>query len=166
MEHLLNDIIELIGNNMPDIRTVDEDYGQLEMLDDSRDSYPLIFPAVLIDAPETSWESIGGLSQKGLCTVSVRLCIDCYDDTHYNSGTTGKILSREEKKRAAPAPARSLHRLRFSSHKDILKVLYCEPRDKGLRIFLYSRSDGIVPAGDYEERTQSQGVTSSGKRVS
>lgn len=97
MEHLLNDIIELIGNNMPDIRTVDEDYGQLEMLDDSRDSYPLIFPAVLIDAPETSWENIGGLSQKGLCTVSVRLCIDCYDDTHYNSGTTGKILSREEK---------------------------------------------------------------------
>ena len=38
MEHLLNDIIELIGNNMPDIRTVDEDYGQLEMLDDSRES--------------------------------------------------------------------------------------------------------------------------------
>lgn len=64
MEHLLNDIIELIGNNMPDIRTVDEDYGQLEMLDDSRDSYPLIFPAVLIDAPETSWENIGGLSQR------------------------------------------------------------------------------------------------------
>jgi hypothetical protein len=104
MEHLLNDIIELIGNNMPDIRTVDEDYGQLEMLDDSRDSYPLIFPAVLIDSPETSWENIGGLSQKGLCTVSVRLCIDCYDDTHYNSGTTGKILSREEKRR-------ELHRL-------------------------------------------------------
>lgn len=76
MEHLLNDIIELIGNNMPDIRTVDEDYGQLEMLDDSRDSYPLMFPAVLIDSPETSWENIGGLSQKGLCTVSVRLCID------------------------------------------------------------------------------------------
>ena len=161
MEHLLNDIIELIGNNMPDIRTVDEDYGQLEMLDDSRESYPLIFPAVLIDAPETSWENIGGLSQKGLCTVSVRLCIDCYDDTHYNSGTTGKILSREEKRR-------ELHRL-LQGHCigcGSALILHCEPRDKGLRIFLYSRSDRNVPAGDYEERTQNQGVTSSGKRVS
>lgn len=105
MEHLLYDLIEHIGNNMPDIRTIDEDYGQLEILnDESRDSYPIVFPAILIDSPETSWENIGGLSQKGLCTVTVRLCIDCYDDTHYNSGTTEKILKREEKRK-------ELHRL-------------------------------------------------------
>lgn len=146
MEHLLNDIIELIGNNMPDIRTVDEDYGQLEMLDDSRESYPLIFPAVLIDAPETSWENIGGLSQRDSApSVSVSA------STATTTPTTTPALPERfspgrKEKRAAPAPARSLHRLRFSSHKDILKVLHCEPRDKGLRIFLYSRSDGNVPA--------------------
>lgn len=100
MEHLLHNLIEYIGSNMPDLLTVDEDYGQLEMLDDeSRDSYPLTFPAVLIDAPETQWENIGGLSQKGVCTVSVRLILDCYDDTHYNSLQTGKILEREDKRR-------------------------------------------------------------------
>lgn len=103
MEHLLYDLIEYLGNNMPDIRTIDEDYGQLEMLDDNRESYPLIFPAILIDSPETTWENIGGLNQKGVCSVNVRLCIDCYDDSHYNSGQTDRILEREDNKRALGA---------------------------------------------------------------
>lgn len=104
MEHLLYDLIEYLGNNMPDIRTIDEDYGQLEMLDDNRESYPLIFPAILIDSPDATWENIGGLNQKGVCSVNVRLCIDCYDDSHYNSGQTDRILEREQKRR-------ELHRL-------------------------------------------------------
>ena len=104
MEQLLYDLIEYLGNNMPDIRTIDEDYGQLEMLDDNRESYPLIFPAILIDSPDATWENIGGLNQKGVCSVNVRLCIDCYDDSHYNSGQTDRILEREDKRR-------ELHRL-------------------------------------------------------
>lgn len=104
MEHLLYDLIEHIGNNIPDIRTIDEDYGQLEMLDDKRKSYPLIFPAILIDSPDATWENIGGLNQKGVCSVNVRLCFDCYDDSHYNSGQTDRILEREDKRR-------ELHRL-------------------------------------------------------
>ena len=104
MEHLLYDLIEHIGNNIPDIRTIDEDYGQLEMLDDNRESYPLIFPAILIDSPDATWENIGGLNQKGVCSVNVRLCFDCYDDSHYNSGQTDRILEREDKRR-------ELHRL-------------------------------------------------------
>lgn len=73
MEHLLYNLIDYIGNNMPDICTIDEDYSQLEMLDDeTRDDYPLVFPAILIDAPQTSWEDIGELGQKGLCSITVR----------------------------------------------------------------------------------------------
>ena len=104
MEHLLYDLIEHIGKNISDIRTIDEDYGQLEMLDDNRESYPLIFPAILIDSPDATWENIGGLNQKGVCSVNVRLCFDCYDDSHYNSGQTDRILEREDKRR-------ELHRL-------------------------------------------------------
>lgn len=104
MEHLLYDLIEHIGSNMPCLLTVDEDYGQLEMIDDSRESYPLVFPAALVDAPETTWDNIAGLGQTGLCTVTVRLCIDCYDDTHYRSGQTEKIYERERMRR-------QLHRL-------------------------------------------------------
>ena len=154
MEHLLNDIIELIGNNMPDIRTVE---GFLS--------------PHLYRCPHRRSGDILGKHRRAVAKGTL----------HCQCPPLHRLLRRHplqlrhhwedslqggKKKRAAPAPARSLHRLRFSSHKDILKVLHCEPRDKGLRIFLYSRSDGIVPAGDYEERTQNQGVTSSGKRVS
>ncbi len=85
---------------MPDISTVDEDYGQLEMIDErDRDTYPLTFPAVLIDAPEASWTNDQGNNQRGTGTIRVRLVIDCYDDTHYLSGTTDRISQREETRR-------------------------------------------------------------------
>ncbi len=100
MESVIENIVKLIGGSMPQMRTVDEDYGQLEMLEqESRDTYPLVFPAVLIDAPDAQWENIAGLSQKGLATVRIKLCIDCYDDTHYGSGTVEKIAERESMRR-------------------------------------------------------------------
>ena len=95
MEKLLESLIDLFGQQMPELRTVDEDYGQLEMINqENRDTYPLTFPAVLIDAPDVSWSNIGGLSQKGTATIRVRLIIDCYDDTHYGSNTTELIAHR------------------------------------------------------------------------
>lgn len=100
MECILEDLVNLIGNAMPDLEVVDEDYGQLEMLDqEGRDTYPLTYPAVLIDAANVEWSNIGGLNQKGTATVRVRLIIDCYDDTHHRSGTTHLIALREEKRR-------------------------------------------------------------------
>lgn len=100
MESLLEDLVNLIGNEMPELEVVDEDYGQLEMLDqENRDTYPLTFPAVLIDASSVDWTNIGGLNQKGTATVRVRLIMDCYDDTHRHSGTTHLIALREAKRR-------------------------------------------------------------------
>ena len=99
MEALLTNLIHLIADGMPDLEVVDEDYGQLEMLDqESRDAYPLTFPAVLIDAASVEWSNLGELNQKGIATLRVRLIIDCYDDTHYGSGTTHLIARREEKR--------------------------------------------------------------------
>lgn len=100
MEKLLLNLIRHIGKNMPQLKVVDEDYGQLEMLDqEDRDTYPLTFPAVLIDAPEVSWSNLGELGQKGDATVRARLIIDCYDDTHATSETEGRIQEREEMRR-------------------------------------------------------------------
>lgn len=97
MEQLLLDLINRLSTNMPELITVDEDYGQLEMINrEDRSTYPLLFPAVLIDAPDVTWSNIGGLSQKGEATVRVRLIIDCYDDTHAGSGTTRLIEGRSE----------------------------------------------------------------------
>lgn len=95
MEKLLQDLINLFGAQMPEHSTIDEDYGQLEMIDqEGRDTYPLTYPAVLIDAPDTQWSNIAGLSQKGDATIRARLIIDCYDDTHYGSTTTDRIEER------------------------------------------------------------------------
>ena len=95
MEKLLESLIEYLGHQMPELTTVDEDYGQLEMLNqENRDTYPLTFPAVLIDAPDVMWSNIAGLSQKGNATIRVKLIIDCYDDTHYGSTTTDRIAER------------------------------------------------------------------------
>ena len=100
MERLLEALINLFGQQMPELSTIDEDYGQLEMINqENRDTYPLTYPAVLIDAPDVTWGNIAGLSQKGIsqkgdATVRARLIIDCYDDTHYGSDTTSRIAER------------------------------------------------------------------------
>ena len=97
MEQLLLDLINLFSGHMPELVTVDEDYGQLEMINrEDRSTYPLLFPAVLIDAPDVSWSNLAGLSQKGEATVRIRLIIDCYDDTHAGSGTTKLIEGRSD----------------------------------------------------------------------
>lgn len=100
MEQLLESLITLFGTEMPELLTIDEDYGQLEMINqENRDTYPLTFPAVLIDAPDVMWSNIAGLSQKGDATIRVKLIIDCYDDTHYGSTTTDRIAARSELRR-------------------------------------------------------------------
>lgn len=104
MESLLVNLINKIAGELPWARTVDEDYGQLEALDDENvDMYPLTFPAVLIDLPGTEWSDAGDLSQRGVCEVRVRLIIDCYDDTHAGSQTIDRIMQREEKRKALHA---------------------------------------------------------------
>lgn len=99
MEYIISELIPLIAKAMPTLTLVDEDYGQLENIDDSdeeRQMYPITFPCVLIDAPETEWSNLSSGMQKGVTTVRVRLCIDCYDDTHYGSDTIAKADSRNE----------------------------------------------------------------------
>ena len=104
MESLLVNLINKIASELPWACTVDEDYGQLEALDDENiDMYPLTFPAILIDLPGTEWSDAGDLSQRGVCEVRVRLAIDCYEDTHAGSQTTDRIMQREEKRKALHA---------------------------------------------------------------
>lgn len=81
MEELFLDILNKLGA-MNDISLVDEDYGQLET---AEDTYPVTFPAILVEAPTVEWSELGQYSQIGRVTLRVRLVIDCYHDTHYGS---------------------------------------------------------------------------------
>lgn len=94
MESLIYEIINLVAQEMPELRTVDEDYGQMENLNNEEDMYPLTFPAVLIDAPDTEWSNASQGCQEGTAWLRVRLILDCYDDTHAGSRTTEGILER------------------------------------------------------------------------
>lgn len=93
MEQLFYSIQQHIAANMPTLSTIDEDYGQLQT---DEDTYPVIFPCVLINAEQTDWESLSGGVQRGKCTVVITLGIDCYDDTRYGSGTEGKAVVRQQ----------------------------------------------------------------------
>ena len=90
-------LVAHINEQMPELSMVDEDYGQLENLeDDNRDMYPITFPAGLIENTETEWSNLSGRSQKGDALFRVRLIIDCYDDTHAECGTQFAVEERED----------------------------------------------------------------------
>ena len=97
MESIIYKIIRHLHQEMPELATIDEDYGQLENLTDERsDMYPLSFPAVLVENTDIQWSDISGRGQKGEATIRVRLIIDCYDDTHAGCQTEDAVQQRED----------------------------------------------------------------------
>ncbi len=97
METVLMKMIEHVKEALPELSYVDEDCGQLEALDESTDQYPVTFPCVLIGDFATDWTDLafnGGV-QRGETTCTVRLAIDCYDDTYAGSGTEDRIAERQ-----------------------------------------------------------------------
>lgn len=97
MEQILINILNRIDDQVPGLSLVDEDYGQLEFVEDT---YPVTFPCVLVGNINTDWEGTKQGCQRGKATFTTRLAIDCYDDTHVSSGTTGKIAERMALKKA------------------------------------------------------------------
>lgn len=93
MEEIFIAIMERIAGMMPELSYIDEDYGQLELTEE-QDSYPVTFPCVLIGNAESDWNDIGYGVQNSESLITVRLAIDCYDDTHYTSGTYQKVRER------------------------------------------------------------------------
>ena len=89
-------LLRHLQENLPDIRTLDEDYGQLEY---PSDQYPVFFPAVLIGIDGTDWntESLTPLIQTGTTIIKLKLALECYDDTHAGSTTEHLVEEREAK---------------------------------------------------------------------
>ncbi len=95
MNELLIELIGRLRERMPELSLIDEDYGQLET--DAGDQYPVTYPCALLSSVDVQWEEMGAMAdalQKGTAEMTVRLGIDCYDDTHAGSGTTDRIADR------------------------------------------------------------------------
>ena len=81
---MLANIIEYLADAFgPQLSYIDEDYGQLEALDSEQtDTYPITFPAVLVNTEGVEWSNTAELGQTGTASIRIRLVLDCYDDTH------------------------------------------------------------------------------------
>jgi hypothetical protein len=96
MEEILIAILNRIQEKVAGLSLIDEDTGQLEALENGEDTYPVTFPCVLVGNTDINWSDVGLGVQKGDAQLTVRLAIDCYDDTHIGSGTTEKISGRQQ----------------------------------------------------------------------
>ena len=97
MDELLLLLMQHIKEQMPGLSLVDEDYGQLET---QEDTYPVTFPCVLVGNMSGDWKDLGySGAQEGTVTLTVRLAVDCYDDTHIGSTKEQMITARQEQAR-------------------------------------------------------------------
>ena len=94
MESVKLALMKRIEEAMPEVR-IDEDYGQLES---QEDQYPVVFPCVLVGMGDTEWLPMANRPgiQQGKTSVTLKLAIDCYDDTSFTSGTYGKVRERRQ----------------------------------------------------------------------
>lgn len=93
MEEIFIAVMQKLNAEISQLSLIDEDYGQLE-LPDGADAYPVTFPCVLIGETETVWSDLKTACQRGNALFSVKLAIDCYDDTHFSSGTYDMVRER------------------------------------------------------------------------
>lgn len=96
MENVTLALMKRLKEKMPQLRYVDEDYGQLEF---GEDQYAVIAPAVLINIDETDWATESAarpIIQVGTTQVTLKLVLECYDDTHMGSTTEDKVAERTE----------------------------------------------------------------------
>jgi len=96
MEEILIAVLNRIKEKVNGLSLVDEDTGQLDILDSEQDGYPVTFPCVFVENADVDWSDVGLGVQKGNVQMTVKLAIDCYDDTHIGSGTIEKIRERQQ----------------------------------------------------------------------
>lgn len=96
MEEILTAVLSRIKERVTGLSLIDEDTGQIDLLDSEQGGYPVTFPCVLVGNTDVDWSDVGMGVQKGDAQMTVRLAIDCYDDTHIGSGTTEKIRERQQ----------------------------------------------------------------------
>lgn len=132
MDELLLKIMQHIDAAMPELSLVDEDYGQLET---QEDTYPVTFPCVLVGNMTGDWKDLGySGAQEGTVTLTVRMVIDCYDDTHIGSTQEGAIAERLQMARTL---YKALQMKRFNKDMGPLSRIKSQDYtiDRGIKVY-------------------------------
>ena len=79
MDILYQNLLARLDTNVPDLRWIDLDQGQLETMEKS---YPVQFPCCLIDFTNIAWQNVGRQLQAGDVTIMFRIAFDIYDDSN------------------------------------------------------------------------------------
>jgi hypothetical protein len=91
MNEILLAITQRLAQQLPELQTIDIDWGQL---DENAEQYPVFFPCALVDTPDIDWTKTGVGAQPGTAKISVKVGIKIPEDTHEGSGTTATALNR------------------------------------------------------------------------
>ena len=72
---MINDILtaiaERLGDTEPNLKYIDEDWGQLDYY---HEHPPVKFPCVLLELQQAAWKNQGKLVQDGIIDITVRVC--------------------------------------------------------------------------------------------
>jgi len=91
MDIIYRSIVKRLQTEIPALRWIDLEGGQLEAPDEN---YPVQFPAVFIDFPSIQYQSLQRGAQQGNCQVAVRVAFDIYEDFHGTSPDMDAAASR------------------------------------------------------------------------
>ena len=165
MENLLTAIIDILEEHgrALGLSCIDEEYGQVEMLDSDTDTYPVTFPAVLVDCSGEQWEQLGVQHQKGLATVNVNIYIDCYHDTHAYSHTRHMVEDRMALVRAVTELLQGVTPIKGTTGVLTRTASITSTNAHGIKMYQVTFTTPVYESFDHTEKHEVQTVTINAK---
>lgn len=91
MEHIYPNIANRLRAEVPSLKTIDVEDGQL---DDRENAFPITYPAVFINVTDAVWSDVSRLAQMGEVTIDVSVAIQLNHRTKQGSPDMAKLASQ------------------------------------------------------------------------
>ncbi|NNV54543.1 hypothetical protein [Limnovirga soli] len=155
IEQLFKDVTDRLALQVPELRWIDLEFGQLEIPDEH---YPVQFPCVLVDFPDIPFTDEGFGNQQGVVNIQLRLALDLYEDYHIVDGNDAPQRDTAfERLQIINKIHQALHWWEGDYFTPLSRILISsERRDDGLKVFTLvyvSQAKDDSAAKVYLERT-------------
>ena len=91
MFSIYKQIADRLREQLPGLRTIDADKGQLA---DPEKAYPIDYPAVLIDLDQAAWKELGNKAQNGKGNIGITVAVLPVHQSHQNSPDIEAFVSQ------------------------------------------------------------------------